>query len=89
MPLLCIQDSDSNKMYFSFKMNDVDHELHEKFTKHKKCKQKFPFFIANAQRGVGVLTDTGEDSKFVHIRKRPKVDTLFSSLFSDVSERRV
>ena len=28
-----------------------------------------------------VLTDTGEDSKLVHRRKRPKVDTLFSSLF--------
>ena len=27
------------------------------------------------------LTDTGEDSKLVHRRKRPKVDTLFSSLF--------
>ena len=36
------------------------------------------------------LTDTGEDSKLVHRRKRPKVDTLFSSLFfSDASERRV
>ena len=28
-----------------------------------------------------VLTDTGEDSKLVHRRKRPKVDTTFSSLF--------
>ena len=27
------------------------------------------------------LTDTGEYSKLVHTRKRPKVDTLFSSLF--------
>ena len=35
------------------------------------------------------LTDTGKDSKLVHRRKRPKVDTLFSSLFSDASERRV
>ena len=35
------------------------------------------------------LTDTGEDSKLVHRWKRPKVDTLFSSLFSDASERRV
>ena len=35
------------------------------------------------------LTDTGEDSKLVHRRKRPKVDTLYSSLFSDASERRV
>ena len=34
-------------------------------------------------------TDTGEDSKLVHTRKSPKVDTLFSSLFSDASERRV
>ena len=37
----------------------------------------------------GVLTDTGEDSKLVHRRKRPKVETLFSSLFSDACERRV
>ena len=36
-----------------------------------------------------MFTDTGEDSKFVHRRKRPKVDTLFPSLFSDASERRV
>ena len=36
-----------------------------------------------------VLTDAGEDSKLVHRRKRPKVDTLFRSLFSDASERRV
>ena len=35
------------------------------------------------------LTETGEDSKLVHRRKRPKVDTLFSSLFFDASERRV
>ena len=35
------------------------------------------------------LTDTGEDSKLVHRWKRPEVDTLFSSLFSDASERRV
>ena len=35
------------------------------------------------------LTDAGEDSKLVHRRKRPKVDTLFSSLFADTSERRV
>ena len=36
-----------------------------------------------------LLTDTGEDSKLVDRRKRPKVDTLFSSLFSDASARRV
>ena len=35
------------------------------------------------------LTDTGDDSKVVHQRERPKVDTLFSSLFSDTSEHRV
>ena len=29
------------------------------------------------------LTDTGEDSKLVPKRKRPKVNTLFSSLSSD------
>ena len=28
------------------------------------------------------LTDTGEDSKLVHRRKRPKVDTLFHLFFS-------
>ena len=36
-----------------------------------------------------LLTDTGEDSKLVHRRKRPKVDTLYSSLLSEASERRV
>ena len=36
-----------------------------------------------------ILTYTGADSKLVHRRKRPKVDTLFSSIFSDASERRV
>ena len=35
------------------------------------------------------LTDTSEDSKLVHRRKSPKVDTVFSSLFSDASERQV
>ena len=35
------------------------------------------------------LTDTDEDSKLVQRRKRPNVDTLFSSLFFDASERRV
>ena len=29
----------------------------------------------------GHFTDTGEDSKLVHRRKRPKVDTLLSTLF--------
>ena len=36
-----------------------------------------------------LLTDTGEDSKLLHKRKRPKVDTLLSSLFFDASERQV
>ena len=31
------------------------------------------------------LTDTGEDSKLVHRRKRPKVDTLFFSFFPTLS----
>ena len=41
------------------------------------------------------LTDTSEDSKLVHSRKRPKVDTLFSSLFfrrvraTSMTQRRV
>ena len=41
------------------------------------------------------LTDTGEDSKLVHRRKRPRVDTLFSSLFfrraraTSITQRRV
>ena len=42
-----------------------------------------------------MLTETGEDSKLVHRRKRPKVDTLFSSLFfrrvraTSMTQRRV
>ena len=36
-----------------------------------------------------LLTDTGEDSKLVKRRKRPKVDKLFSTPFSNASERRV
>ena len=43
-------------------------------------------FFVNVKR---LLTDTGEDSKLVQRRKRPKMDTLFSSLFYDASERRV
>ena len=35
------------------------------------------------------LTDTGQDSKLVRRLKRPKTDTLFSSLFWDAFERRV
>ena len=41
------------------------------------------------------LTDTGDDSKVVHQRERPKVDTLFSSLFfrhvraTSMTQRRV
>ena len=35
------------------------------------------------------LIDTGEDSTPVHRQKRPKMDTPYSSLFSDASERRV
>ena len=41
------------------------------------------------------LTDTGGDTKLVHRRKRPKVDTLFSSLFyrrfraTSMTQRRV
>ena len=46
-------------------------------------------------RNVEALTDTGEDSKLVHRRKRPKVDALFSSLFfrsvqaTSMTQRRV
>ena len=36
-----------------------------------------------------LLTDTDKDSKLVQRRQPPKVDTLFSSLFSDASERPV
>ena len=39
---------------------------------------------------MATLTDTGEASKLVHRRKRPKVDTQFFFLFfSDAFERRV
>ena len=38
---------------------------------------------------IMILTDTDKSSKLVHRRKRTKVDTLFSSLFLDASERRV
>ena len=43
----------------------------------------------SSTRAVSPLIDTDKDSKVVHRRKRPKVDTLYSSLFSDASERRV
>ena len=46
-------------------------------------------FLTSQKKGFELLTDIGEDSKLVHRRKRPKVDTLFSSIFSDASERRV
>ena len=39
--------------------------------------------LAVQGQGYCHLTITGEDSKLVHRRNRPKVDTLFSSLFSD------
>ena len=44
---------------------------------------------------IWVLTDTSEDSKLVHRQERPKVDTLFSSLFfrrgraTSMTQRRV
>ena len=50
------------------------------------------FLIFKIIKGVlspNTLTDTGEDSKLLHRRKRPKVDTLFCSFFCDASERRV
>ena len=45
--------------------------------------------VKNFWKILFYLTDTGEDSKLVHMRTRPKVDTLFFSLFSDAAERRV
>ena len=49
-----------------------------------------PFFCYYRHSWLfSTLTDTGEDSKLVHRRKRPKVETLCSSLFRDASERRV
>ena len=53
----------------------------ERFFYLKKIGKKF---IKNSK--IFTLTDTGEDSKLVHRRKRPKVDTLFSILFSDAPE---
>ena len=57
----------------------------------KGTNENFVFFHEN----LAFLTDTGEDSKLVHRRKRPKVDTLFSSLFfrrvraTSMTQRRV
>ena len=51
--------------------------------------------IKALQKLKKTLTDTGEDSKLVHRRKRPKVDTLFYSLFfrrvraTSMTQRRV
>ena len=36
-----------------------------------------------------ISCDTGGNSKLAHRRKRPKMDAVFSALFSDASERRV
>ena len=50
------------------------------------------FLLANfkgAKHYILPLTDKGEDSRLVRRRKLPKLDTLFSSFFSDASERRV
>ena len=44
--------------------------------------------VSNHSKNLS-LTDTGDDSKLVHRWKRPKMDTLFSSLFSAASQRRV
>ena len=43
------------------------------------------FAQATSRYSESFVSDTGEGSKLVHRRKRPKVDTLFS----DASERRV
>ena len=57
------------------------------FTGHPKT-SKYSRFYEIADHNLrffsaqfSALTDTGEDSKLVHRRKRPKVDTLFSTLF--------
>ena len=44
-------------------------------------------FFGKYVKEIPVLTDTDEDSKLVHRRKRPKVDTLFSSFFRRVRAR--
>ena len=43
--------------------------------------KKLLIFSAQIFFNQNCLTDTGEDSKLVHRRKRLKVDKLFSSLF--------
>ena len=51
--------------------------------------------LSCAEKILKQLTDTGYDSKFVHRRKRPIVDTLFSSFFfrrvraTSMTQRRV
>ena len=57
----------------------------------------FVFFVLSGLKKIDseILTDTAEDSKLVHRRKRPKVDTLFSFLFfrrvraTSMTQRRV
>ena len=56
-------------------INKGEREAHEAQLLFGKL-HAFYIHIQNA------LPDTGEDSNLVHRRKRPKVDTLFSSLFS-------
>ena len=67
-----------------------DSSLHSKINNIRHCDLFFAFlqtaFGPAKIIGSFKLTDTGEDSKLVNSRK---LDTLFSSLFSDASERRV
>ena len=65
---------------------------YEMFLKEVKPNYIHEDFLGNFLRRTQnflISTDTGEDSKLFHRRKRPKVDTLFSTLFSDATERRV
>ena len=63
--------------------------MHSKAKVHRLFPNVTQRDIQGSLQSKLLLTDTGDDSKLVHRRKRPKVDTLFSSLFSEASERRV
>ena len=65
--------------------------MHLKEKMHNGVKAKnISHHINNDNKKISIkLNDTDEDSKLVHRRKCQKVDTLFSSFFSDASERRV
>ena len=81
-----------DSFWMKLKHNFVGIEMLLRFSRHRSLcflSNFYKYLKISDSKNINDLTDTGEDSKLVHRRKRSKVDASIFFFFSETSERRV